>query len=61
MMQTAARLRRRAWQGYLEATRDDASYRQVEPEAWAQLQARLADIDEELEQALSTGSAELSD
>jgi hypothetical protein len=54
MMQTAARLRRRAWQGYLEATRDDASYRQAEPEAWARLQARLADIDEELEQALSS-------
>ncbi len=61
MMQTAARLRRRAWQGYLEATRDDSIYRQVEPEAWARLQARLADIDDELEQSLSTGSAELTD
>ena len=53
MMQTADRLRHRAWRGYLEATRDQAGYGRVEPEAWARLQARLADIDDELSQALT--------
>ena len=52
MMQTADRLRRRAWRGYLDATRDQADYDRVESEAWARLQARLADIDAELIQAL---------
>ena len=53
MMQTADRLRQRAWRGYLDATRDRADYGRVEPEAWARLQARLADIDDELTQALT--------
>jgi hypothetical protein len=53
MMQTADRLRRRAWRGYLDATRDRADYGRVEPEAWARLQGRLADIDDELFQALT--------
>jgi hypothetical protein len=52
MMQTADRLRRKAWRGYLDATRDRADYGRVEPEAWTRLQARLADIDDELSQAL---------
>jgi hypothetical protein len=52
MMQTADRLRRRAWRGYLDATRG-GDYARVEPEAWALLQARLADIDDELAQALT--------
>jgi hypothetical protein len=53
MMQTADRLRRRAWRAYLDATRDGADYDRVESEAWARLQARLADIDDELIQALT--------
>jgi hypothetical protein len=53
MMQTADRLRRRAWRGYLDATRHQADYARVESEAWARLQARLADIDDELIQALT--------
>ena len=53
MMQTADRLRQRAWRGYLDATHDQADYGRVEPEAWARLQARLADIDDELTQALT--------
>ncbi|MDX6522169.1 MAG: hypothetical protein QOF08_2774 [Gaiellales bacterium] len=55
MMQTADRLRQRAWRGYLDATRAESLYEQVEPAAWSRLQARLADIDEELSQALSIG------
>jgi hypothetical protein len=54
MMQTADRLRRRAWRGYLDATRAEQSYELVEPVAWSRLQSRLADIDAELSQALST-------
>ena len=45
MVQTADRLRRRAWRSYLDATRH-GEYARVEPEAWALLQARLADIDD---------------
>jgi hypothetical protein len=52
MMQTADRLRRRAWRGYLDSTRGVDDER-VEPEAWARLQAQLADIDDELAQALT--------
>jgi hypothetical protein len=52
MMQTADRLRQRAWRGYLDATRD-GDYGRLEPAAWARLQARLADIDDELAQALA--------
>jgi len=54
MMQTAERLRQRAWRGYLDATRGRGAYERVEPEAWILLQSRLAEIDEELSQALST-------
>ena len=43
MMQTADRLRRRAWRGYLDATRR-GDYPRVEPEAWALLQSRLAGL-----------------
>ncbi|MDX6533838.1 MAG: hypothetical protein QOJ13_434 [Gaiellales bacterium] len=53
MMQTAERMRRRAWQGYLDSTRATGSYNEVEPAAWARLQERLAGIDEELLQALA--------
>ena len=56
MMRTADRLRRRAWRGYLDATRESSRYEPAEPEAWARLQSRLADIDEELSQALATES-----
>jgi hypothetical protein len=52
MMQTAERLRRRAWRGYLDTTRGVGDER-VEAEAWARLQAQLADIDDELAQALT--------
>jgi len=52
MVQTAGRLRRRAWRSYLHATRH-GEYARVEPEAWALLRARLADIDDELAQALT--------
>lgn len=55
MMQTADRLRRRAWRGYLDATQAGSAYELAEPAAWSRLQSRLADIDEELSQALSTG------
>jgi len=55
MMQTAERLRGRAWRGYLEATHR-GDYARVEPEAWAALQARLADIDDELAHALTAGT-----
>ena len=53
MMQTAERLRQRAWQGYLDSTRTADCYGDAEPEAWSRLQDRLAEIDEELLQALS--------
>ena len=42
------RLRRRAWQAYLDATRDSEQYEATEQEAWRHLQERLADIDAEL-------------
>ena len=50
------RLRRRAWQAYLEATRDSEEYEATEQEAWRHLQERLADIDAELLLAHSTGA-----
>ena len=50
------RLRRRAWQTYLEATRDSDEYEATEQEAWRHLQERLADIDAELLLAHSTGA-----
>ena len=53
MMQTAERMRRKAWQGYLDSTRATRAYDEVEPAAWARLQERLAGIDEELLQALA--------
>ena len=53
MMQTAERLRQRAWRGYLDSTRTADSYGDAEPDAWSRLQDRLAEIDEELLQALS--------
>jgi hypothetical protein len=42
------RLKRRAWQAYLEATRDSDRYEAAEQEAWQRLQERLGDIDGEL-------------
>jgi hypothetical protein len=53
LMRTADRLRRRAWLGYLDTTRGGDAYERTEPEAWARLQSRLADIDDELSQALT--------
>jgi hypothetical protein len=53
MMQTAERLRQRAWRGYLDSTNTAESYSEAEPLAWRRLQDRLAEIDEELLQALS--------
>lgn len=52
------RLRRRAWQAYLEATRgsEDEEYEETEQEAWRHLQERLADIDAELLLAHSSGA-----
>ena len=50
------RLRRRAWQAYLDATRDSDQYEATEQEAWRHLQERLADIDAELLLAHSSGA-----
>jgi hypothetical protein len=50
------RLRRRAWQAYLEATRGSEEYEATEQEAWRHLQERLADIDAELLLAHSSGA-----
>jgi hypothetical protein len=55
MVQTADRLRQRAWQSYLEATRSASRYDEAEPDAWSRLQERLAEIDEELLHVLSAG------
>jgi len=55
MVQTADRMRNRAWQSYLETTRTAESYTDAEPEAWGRLQERLAEIDEELLHVLSAG------
>ena len=43
-----ARLRQRAWQVYLETTRDSDDYDSAEQEAWKRLQDRLAEIDQSL-------------
>ena len=43
-----ARLRQRAWQVYLETTRQSDEYDAVEQDAWARLQERLAEIDHSL-------------
>jgi hypothetical protein len=43
-----ARLRQRAWQVYLESTRDSEEYETAELEAWTRLQDRLAEIDQSL-------------
>jgi hypothetical protein len=50
------RLKRRAWQEYLDATRDREQYEAAEQEAWRRLQERLGDIDTELLLAHSTDS-----
>jgi hypothetical protein len=55
MLQTADRLRGRAWQSYLEATRDSDRYEDAEPRAWTALQERLAEIDAELLHVLHAG------
>ncbi len=54
LMQTADRMRSRAWSGYLDQTRSTESYAEAEPEAWNRLQERLATIDQELMHALSS-------
>ena len=55
MVQTADRLRQRAWQAYLETTRSAPEYDRAEPDAWSSLQERLAEIDEELLHVLAAG------
>jgi hypothetical protein len=42
------RMRSRAWQEYLEATRDSERYEDDEQEAWQRLQERLEDIEADL-------------
>jgi hypothetical protein len=54
--QAADRLRRRAWQAYLEDSRSGDEYEAAEQEAWARLQERLADIDAELLLAHGAGA-----
>ena len=54
LMQTADRMRSRAWAGYLDHTRTSDEYHEAEPEAWNRLQERLAAIDQELMHALSS-------
>jgi hypothetical protein len=54
LMQTAERMRSRAWAGYLDHTRGSEAYHDDEPEAWNRLQERLAAIDQELMHALSS-------
>jgi hypothetical protein len=54
--EAAARLKRRVWQAYLEATRDSDEYEAAEQEAWQRLQERLADIDAELLLAHRSGA-----
>lgn len=51
------RLKRGAWQAYLQATRDSDQYEAAEQEAWQRLQERLGDIDAELLLAHSADSA----
>ncbi|HEY0389818.1 MAG TPA: hypothetical protein VGC71_15360 [Gaiellales bacterium] len=46
-------LRRRAWQEYLDATRDSERYEDDELDAWNRLQDRLEDIEAELVMAHS--------
>jgi hypothetical protein len=53
LMQSAERMRERAWQGYLETTRAAERYEEVEPQAWNALQERLSAIDQELMSALA--------
>jgi len=48
-------MRQRAWTSYLESTRVAEAYDEAEPPAWARLQERLAEIDDELLHALSAG------
>ena len=55
MVETADRMRGRAWQAYLDSTRCADSYAEAEPDAWSRLQDRLAEIDEELLHVLSAG------
>jgi hypothetical protein len=52
----AARLRRRAWQAYLEDSHTGESYEEAEQEAWQRLQERLANIDAELLLAHGAGA-----
>ena len=51
-----ARLRRRAWQAYLDDSRSGESYEAAEEEAWGRLQERLAEIDAELLVAHGAGA-----
>jgi len=54
--EAAARLRRRAWQAYLEDSHTGEPYEAAEQEAWQRLQERLADIDAELLLAHGAGT-----
>jgi hypothetical protein len=55
VLQTAERMRARAWAGYLDATRDAEQYDEIEPDAWNRLQEQLAAIDQRV--AHTVGSA----
>jgi hypothetical protein len=52
LVEAADRMRARAWEGYLDATRMAADYDEVEPDAWNRLQERLATIDQRLVHSL---------
>src|SRR5438270_2681065 len=52
----ARRLKRRAWQAYLDDSRSSHDYDTGEQEAWERLQERLVDIDAELLLAHGAGA-----
>jgi hypothetical protein len=51
-----ARLRRRAWQAYVEDSHAGEPYEAAEQEAWERLQERLSEIDAELLLAHGAGA-----
>jgi hypothetical protein len=54
VLQTADRMRARAWAGYLDATREADAYDEIEPEAWNRLQEQLATIDQRVAHTLGS-------
>jgi hypothetical protein len=54
LVEAADRMRARAWEGYLDATRTADDYAEAEPEAWNRLQERLATIDQRVVHSLGT-------